>query len=310
MGCGTLCRRFQRMHISLKRKSLSSAAGRCYAGADHSIFLGNRMEVHRVNLTKARLAAMPIAERIALLLLGHAANEINVLSKLILMSRKQPPTIQLVDHVETAQTFVVMRLLIGKLHEAWEMFKARLQADAQIRSKYLSALTGEAGTALTELNKHFGQGSVLTKIRNKISFHYKDEGNLTEANFQRLPESEAWEFYLCRSVANSFYFASELVAQAGVLDLVKPSDDPAAATDPSMDAQSFAALCDIVILVSGQITVLFGELIASLVATSIGDDLEVAVVDVANCPKISTFELPYFFDEDDALPPVGNTHSV
>jgi hypothetical protein len=101
------------------------------------------MRVHRVNLTKARLAAMPIAERTALLLLGHAANEINVLSKLILMSRKQPPAIQLVDHVEAAQTFVVMRLLIGKLHEAWEMFKARLQADAQIRSKYLSAPTGE-----------------------------------------------------------------------------------------------------------------------------------------------------------------------
>ena len=90
------------------------------------------MEVHRVNLTKARLAAMPAAERTALLLLGHASNEINVLSKLILMARKQPPAIQLVDHVEAAQTFVVMRLLIGKLHEAWELFKTRIQADATI----------------------------------------------------------------------------------------------------------------------------------------------------------------------------------
>lgn len=45
-------------------------------------------------------------------------------------------------------------------------------------------------------------------------------------------------------------------------------------------------------------------------ATSIGDDLDVAVVDVPNCPKISTFDLPYFFDENDALPSVGNTQSV
>jgi hypothetical protein len=263
------------------------------------------MEVHRVNLTKARLATMPAAERTALLLLGHANNEINVLSKLILMARKQPPAIQLVDHVEAAQTFVVMRLLIGKLHEAWELFKTRIQADATIRSKYLAGLTTEGSQALTELNKHFAQGSVLTKIRNKISFHYKDEDNLTEANFHRLPATEQWEFYLCRSVGNSFYFASELVAQAGVIELVKLQHTTAIATsDLSIDAQAFGALCDIAIRVSGHITALFGELIASLVTKSIGDDLEVSVVDIPGCPKISTFDLPYFFEENDALAPL------
>jgi hypothetical protein len=262
------------------------------------------MEVHRVNLTKARLATMPAADRTALLLLGHASNEINVLSKLILMARKQPPAIQLVDHVEAAQTFVVMRLLIGKLHEAWELFKTRIQADATIRSKYLAGLTAEGSQALKELNKHFGQGSVLTKIRNKISFHYKDEDNLTEANFQRLPAAEQWEFYLCRSIGNTFYFASELVSQAGVIELVKLQCPAATATsDRGTDAQAFAALCDTVIGISGQITALFGELIASLVAKSMGDDLEVAVVDIPDCPKLSSFDLPYFFDENDTLVP-------
>ena len=79
---------------------------------------------------------------------------------------------------------------------------------------------------------------MLTKIRNKISFHYKDEDNLTEANFHRLPATEPWEFYLCRSVGNSFYFASELVAQAGVIELVK-SQSPAgmATSDLSVDAR-------------------------------------------------------------------------
>jgi hypothetical protein len=81
------------------------------------------MQVHRVNLTKTKLAAMPAAERAILLLLGHASNEINVLSKLILMARKDDPAIKLVDHVEMGQIFIVMRLLIGKLHEAWELFK-------------------------------------------------------------------------------------------------------------------------------------------------------------------------------------------
>jgi hypothetical protein len=66
------------------------------------------MQVHRINLTKNKLAAMPSAERAALLLLGHASNEINVLPKLILMVRKDEPPIKLVDHVESGQIFVLM----------------------------------------------------------------------------------------------------------------------------------------------------------------------------------------------------------
>jgi hypothetical protein len=50
------------------------------------------MEIHRVRLTKEKLTAMPEAERSLLLLLGHATNEISVLSKLILMARKDEPT--------------------------------------------------------------------------------------------------------------------------------------------------------------------------------------------------------------------------
>src|SRR5262249_34159292 len=40
------------------------------------------------------------------------------------------------------------------------------------------------------LKRHFGRGSPLSAIRNKISFHYSDKENLTEKNFQQLAESE------------------------------------------------------------------------------------------------------------------------
>jgi len=32
-------------------------------------------------------------------------------------------------------------------------------------------------------------------------------------------------------------------------------------------------------------------------------DLEITIEELPNGPKISAFSLPYFFDEDDALPP-------
>ena len=66
---------------------------------------------------------MPQAERALLLLLGHADNEINVFSKLLLMTPKHDPPVDLMNHVEAGQIFILLRVLIGKLHEAWELFK-------------------------------------------------------------------------------------------------------------------------------------------------------------------------------------------
>ena len=85
------------------------------------------MELHRFILTKSKLAALPQAERSLLLLLGHASNEINVLSKLILIvMRKDTPPSQIANNVEAGQVCVLLRVLVGQLHEAWELFRRRV----------------------------------------------------------------------------------------------------------------------------------------------------------------------------------------
>src|SRR5260370_4126340 len=83
------------------------------------------MEIYRAKLSRVKLAAMPEAERVLLLLLAHASNEINVLTKLIMMMRKDDPPSPIIDHVEAGQTFILISLLIRKLHKAWELFKNR-----------------------------------------------------------------------------------------------------------------------------------------------------------------------------------------
>lgn len=259
-------------------------------------------KIHRVHLTKEKLAAMPQAERSLLLLLGHASNEINVLSKLILMARKDEPSIKMIDHVEAGQVLVLMRVLIGKLHEAWRLFQRRFQANRPLAEKYQPKFPPAAAVAFNELNKHFGSGSLLTRIRNAVSFHYTDDDNLIEANFQRLAESEPWEFYLSTTVGNTFYYASELVIQAGMTGLAinKPQS---VAPHLSLDASAFKDLCDTVIKVSDHITELFGEIIALIVTTSVGEDVETTIVEIPDGPKMSTLSLPFFWDENDSLPP-------
>ena len=155
-----------------------------------------------------------------------------------------------------------MRVLIGKLHEAWLLFNRRSRP---------TTLSEENTAAITELNQQFGGGSPLTAIRNTVSFHYTDDQNLVEQNFQRLPGTEIWEFYLSRTVGNSFYFASEIVIAGGVIGLAMGKSGAGAAPDDlSLDAAAFAGLCDTVIRVSGRITELFGDLIGLIVMTSVG----------------------------------------
>jgi hypothetical protein len=257
------------------------------------------VDVHRAELDRAKLAAMPEDERVLLLLLAHASNELNVLTKLILMIRKDAPLSPILDHVESGQTFILMRLLIGKLHEAWELFRTRVQSNRAIATTYVPKLGAEASAALQALNRHFGQGSTLTTIRNKISFHYSDKDNLTEANLQQLAASEPLQFYLCKTVGNTFYHAGELIAQLSAIKQTKvPTPDPSDQRSP--EAQAFEVLCGEIIIVSRNITELFGELIAML---GEGVVSQVTTEQIPDGPKLSTFSLPYFFDENDALPP-------
>jgi hypothetical protein len=254
------------------------------------------MELHRVILTKSKLAALPQAERSLLLLLGHASNEINVLSKLILMTvRKNAPPSGIADHVESGQVCVLLRALVGQLHEAWELFKKRVQADRPLFTKYIPQLDAEGATALNNLNKHFGGGSLLTEIRNKIAFHYKDEDNLTEQSFQSVADTETLEFYLTNPVGNSFYQASELIVMFSAIKLCMSS----ASSD---EAQAFSKLCGIVIELSRDITELFTGLIA-VIAEACMHDLEMWTENHPDGPKLSTLSLPYFIQFDDESRP-------
>jgi hypothetical protein len=245
------------------------------------------MKIHRLKLTKQKLAAMPESYRTLLLLLGHAVNEINILSKLILMVRKDDPQSDIINHVEAGQAIVFLRLLIGKLHEAWLLFRKRVQADRTVREELIPHLETEGEAALKALNRHFGRGSPLTDIRNKASFHYTDDDNLTEENFQKLSDTEPWEFYLASS-GNTFYYASELVMTASATQLAYSGDTPA-----NVD-QAFKNLCDIAIEATRNLTCLFDELIAALVETI--PDLEHATTEeLPDGPELSKFCLPYFF---------------
>src|SRR5687767_11689951 len=142
------------------------------------------IEVYKIDLTKKNLEAMPAKERQLLLLLGHAANEINILQKLSVMaSCRAENSDELVNHVEDGQFFILMLILIGKLREARKLFHRRFQKATDdnkcIIEKYLPKLQADcdAKLAMDKLDDLLGQNSTFDAIRNKLSFHYDDKDN-------------------------------------------------------------------------------------------------------------------------------------
>jgi hypothetical protein len=214
-------------------------------------------------------------------LLGHASNEINVLSKLILMvTRKDAPPSRIANNVEAGQVCVLLRVLVGQLHEAWRLLQKRVLADRPLFNKYVRQLDADGATTLDNLKKHFGGRSPLTKIRSKVAFHYSDDDNLTEQSFQGVAESEPLELYLTTQVGNSFYRASELIVMSTAIRLVMSGDDAAA----------FAELCRITIEVSRGITELFGQLTGVILKTCMLD-LEPQIDNHPDGPPLSTLSL-------------------
>lgn len=253
------------------------------------------MEITKITLTKKRLEAMPEAERTAVLLMGHASNEINVLRKLLLVTaRHGQPESSIVDHVQAGQTLIVMRMLLGKCFEAWLMFGKRVQP---LRAKYLPRVRPPFQEALKELGKHFADGR-MAAIRNQLSFHYGDDKNLVEANWRKIPEDDPWDFYLHDLNVNSFYYASELVITGVLTQLAIPEDTRGKPGNASEEAIGFAEACKLNNEISGKLLAVLGEFIAVIVTETLPDvgGEEVAIGEPG---KLSQLSLPFFWDEAD-----------
>ena len=207
------------------------------------------MEIAKIALTKKRLEAMPEPERTAVLLMGHASNEINLLRKfMLILVRHGQPESPIVDHIQAGQTVIVMRMLLGKCFEAWLMFTKRVQP---LRDKYLAKVRPPFQAALKDLQMHFADGR-MAAIRNQLSFHYGDDKNLIEANWRKIPEDDPWDFYLHDLNVNSFYYVSELVITGVLTQLAIPDGIRGKPSDMTEEAIGFAEACKLNNEISGK----------------------------------------------------------
>ena len=139
---------------------------------------------YKIRVSKDRLRAMPVGERSLFILLGYAANQLNLFSKLTLFSLNNMTDKEPANFLSGAQSQMLLRMAVGVIHEAWTKIVTTRVMQTPLGKEYLPRLDQEGKDALTSLKKLFGGSGLLASIRNNYAFHHPYDADV-EAAFER-----------------------------------------------------------------------------------------------------------------------------
>jgi hypothetical protein len=184
------------------------------------------IQIIRIPVPKERLRALSKDERVLLLLLGYAANQIMMMEKLLIFSANKEPT-ELVQHQVTGvQTQMILRLTIGVLNEAWQVIATRFNQKS-LNVEYRPLLDEKGQKALLELKQQFGSSNLLNRIRTHYAFHHPESDDVERAFDAAINNSgldDDWNFYLPQHGFNSMFLISDIVIVHGIFEELGEND--------------------------------------------------------------------------------------
>jgi len=248
------------------------------------------IEVFRIPVPKAKLSAIPSAERTLLLLASHSVNQMTTLIRLLTFSTNYDSENGIENTLSAAQSQMILRFLFGATAEAWEMVK-RPAHQRLIGTDYIKTMPPDGVAAYESLNKLFGGSNLLHKIRNTLAFHLP-AAHVVESAFDDVPDDEDWAWYVATSHSNSFYLASDYMITSGI---IKETGEPDV-------AKAFCRAMDEVITASKELIEFFSQLMGAIVLRHLGpgtlSPAEGSGIIIAGAPGLRTFAIPFFTFDD------------
>lgn len=165
-----------------------------------------KLTIFRFQVTPKILARAPLEERVLFLTLGHIANELNILRKLVLMSNDEIARsgVEIERHAQGAQTLMLIKLFALKACAGNEFLKK------QTKHAFMREYARDPEAAVTEpirkLSRYFNGESLLEWVRNKLAAHYDVEQIRGQAAG---PAARTFDLHVASEQGNSLYFAAE-----------------------------------------------------------------------------------------------------
>lgn len=221
-----------------------------------------------------------------LVLMAHAGNELNVLSKLFHFSARAESTTPILMQAENTQSMVLGRVLTGKIYECWNLMQSAFFRTG-ISKRYESQFDSAALEALEGLKRYFGRDNLIARVRNGHAFHYSPDQ--IDAGYRTLVDGDPLEVYLAKSNANTLYTFGDTIAGRAMLEDIKPGDHP----------RAFEMLVEETTKAVGRINEVIGATMAICFETYLGGDLYslgAKVVEIEGAPDSQAVSIPYFIE--------------
>jgi hypothetical protein len=249
------------------------------------------IKVYHIVVDKEKLRAIPREERGFLLSLGYSANQVSMLQKFLMFSSNREPSTETERILSAAQTQMILRLLIGVLHETWGLIKERFEG-APLGADYEARLDEGGRAALAKLKATFETSKLMLLIRNNFSFHLPNDKAL-EAAFNDAcndPNSdELWSLYFSQYGFNSHFLISDLMAVHGISLLIK-EQGPISAQPRIMKE----------VVEGAENTFEFTKaFFAAAWLKNFGSTIDAKeIIQIADPPTVGSVSIPFFIDMD------------
>jgi hypothetical protein len=247
------------------------------------------IEVYHIPISKDQLRAMPSEERSFMLMLGYSANQVSMLQKLLMFSAGTRSPSETEQTLSAAQMQMLLRLLIGALHESWLLIKDRFLSGHMGRD-YQARLDDGGRVALDNLKRAFGKSNVIPTIRNNFSYHFPETATIDAAFIDACNDpgsDDLWSLYFSHYGFNSLFLVSDLMVMHGISNLIKEPN-------PSVAQKRIMKEVHESVVNMFEFTKAF---FAAAWIKNFGTTLDAKeVLNIPNAPPIKSISIPFFVD--------------
>lgn len=183
------------------------------------------MRIKVVPVPKSILETVPEAELAFYTHFGHVRNELLIIEKFLYWTIKNQTDGDVLSDVNVFQELTIIRLLAGKLWEAWLLLNNK--AYSKILEVLRTNLNAKTRITLEELEAYFdNKKNMIENIRNRFAFHY--DPSLIGKQMSKVEETDQLSIYLAAKAVNCFYQFAEAIADSAMLNAVEGGDYEAA----------------------------------------------------------------------------------
>lgn len=181
------------------------------------------LKLHTLMYTKADLEAAPADERTFFLMATSVANDTQALNKtLVVILGTDDSAHRIVNQANSAYAFLVLRLIAGRLNEAWKLVRRHKD---MLTNRYTQYLTDQAREGLEALFAYFDHpkpGSLIWRVRDGTAFHH-DEKHVAAAFDSLDPDIDLGD-YLSERISNTLFYTTEMLQYETLRNLAGTSD--------------------------------------------------------------------------------------